>query len=515
VDTLIRSLLDAPPPGSASGEFAQTTLVQLMATLETLAAERGRPLRVIHGWNRAWFPDLPLLPLNRHLPLKAFREIGSLRGSEAPLMAYLHDDGADCFTLLGSLVDRPSVSVFQQRLPVKTLWSFDRHLQERLLAEIDPAGVLRAGLPLQDGTADEFHGGFHSRLVKGLEEGLLETRQTLNLITGILRVQKTISRELDFERLIELVGGTLLETFRFDLGELDLYDPLTDRLFHQVTWNKSSPDTGLSRNLQILLDTERERELFENGSPAVLDRLGRHPIVLNHKLVQILGLRFALFLPLIAGDERVGLLKMYYGHAESISAARLAWLDELSKLMASAILNAREHTRVFELATKDSLTNLHNRRYFEEQFDLELARTKRSGASLCLLMLDVDNFKHYNDRNGHLAGDQVLAGVARLVKGSIRSVDLIARYGGEEFIVLLTNADLQVGRRVAEKVRSSIAGHDFPHGEQQPGGRLTVSVGVAELDPATRNLQEMIQRADRALYAAKDAGRNCVRASLG
>jgi len=512
LEALIRSLLDSPPPGSAGGEFAQATLTQLVLTLETMAAERRRPLRVIHGWNRAWFPDLPLLPLNRHLPLKAFREAEGLRGSPTPLLVYLYDDGADRFSLVGELVDRPGVSVFQQKLPVRARWSFDPALQERLLEAVDPAGLLRAGLPLQDGDAEDLESTFHSRLIKFLEESLLETRQTLNLITGILRVQKTISRELDFERLVELIGGTLIETFRFDLGELDLYDPLADRLFHQVTWNRSGPDEALSRNLQILLDTDREREFFEGAAPVVLDRVGRHPVVLNHKLVQILGLRFAIFLPLIAGEERVGLLKMYYGHPEAISPARLAWLDELSKLMASAILNAREHTRVFELATKDGLTNLHNRRYFEEQFDLELARSRRSGASLCLLMLDVDNFKHYNDRNGHLAGDQVLVEVAKTVKASIRSVDLIARYGGEEFIVLLTGADLQVGRKVAEKIRSAIAGREFPHGGQQPGGRLTVSIGVAGIEPGTRSLTELIRRADGALYSAKDAGRNCVRA---
>lgn len=513
MDALIRQLLDSPPPASSSGEFAQTTLTQLLLTLETMAAESGRPLRVVHGWNRRLFPDLPLLPINRHLPLKAFREVETLRRGEAPLMAYLYDDGACCCTMLGELVDRPGISVFQQKLPVRALWSFDRGLQESLLERIDPAGVLRAGLPLNAEGGEDLESRFHARLIKVLEEGLGETRQTLNLITGILRVQKTISRELDFERLLELIGGTLIETFRFDLGELDLYDPLVDRLYHQVTWNRSGPDQALSQNLQILLDVEREREFFEGGAPVVLDRVAKHPIVLNHKLVQILGLRFAIFLPLIAGDERVGLLKMYYGHPESISTARLAWLDELSKLLASAILNAREHTRVFELATKDVLTNLHNRRYFEEQFDLELARTKRSGHSLCLLMLDVDHFKHYNDRNGHLAGDQVLVEVARRIKGSIRSVDLIARFGGEEFIVLLTGADLQVGRKVAEKIRSAIAGHDFPHGDQQPEGALTVSIGIAELDPATRSLTEMIRRADAALYAAKDAGRNCARAS--
>lgn len=510
MDALIREFLDTPTPLFLREEFSQQTLGQLIHTLENLAAEERRPFRVVHGWRAGLFPDLPLLPVNRQLPLSAYQNLGAHLEADSPGLLYLFDNGAECFSLLGQLVDRPEISVFQQKLPVRSLWSFDRGLQERLLRELERRVPFRP-VPLPERPQpDGLDARFHARLIKHMEESLLETRQSLNLITGILRVQKTISRELDFERLLELIGDTLLETFRFQLGELELWEPEENRLVHQVTWNMNGPGQALSRHLQILLDVEREIELFQAGAPVVMDALRKHPLVLNHRLVEILGLRFAILLPLFAGDERVGLLKLYYGHPEVISPMRLAWLEELSSLMASAILNAREHTRVFELATKDGLTSLHNRRYFEEQFNLELARTRRTGAPLCLLMLDVDHFKTYNDRNGHVAGDKVLVQVARLVKQGIRSVDLIARYGGEEFIVLLTGADLAVGRSVAEKIRSAVAEFDFPQGEGQPGGRLTVSVGVAELKASVRSLEDLIRRSDSALYQAKEQGRNRV-----
>jgi diguanylate cyclase (GGDEF)-like protein len=514
MDALIRQHLDAPFDRVAREEFSQVTLGQLIQTLENLAAEQRQAFRVVHGWRRAHFPDLPLLPINRQLPHSAYQNLEQHLDGDATTLIYLFDNGVECFSLLGQLVDRPEVSVFQQRLPVGTRWSFDRAFQQELLASLEQSLHFRAipllGRPGNNG----LEGRFHGHLIKFFEESLLETRQSLNLITGILRVQKTISRELDFERLLELIGDTLLETFHFQLGELELYDADEQRLIHQVTWSMEGQGQTLSKNLQILLDVEQEQALFAAGAPVVLDGLKQHAMVLNHKLVEILGLRFAILLPLFAGDEKVGLLKLYYGHPEVISPTRLAWLEELSTLMGSAILNAREHTRVFELATKDGLTSLHNRRYFEEQFNLELARTRRSGARLSLLMLDVDNFKNYNDRNGHLAGDDVLVQVARLVKQSIRSVDLIARYGGEEFIVLLTGADLGVGRAVAEKIRAAVADFEFPHGDRQPGGRLTVSIGVAEMKPTTRTLEDMIRRADAALYQAKEQGRNRVEASL-
>ncbi len=510
MDALIRRLIQSPPAGSSPGEFAQSTLGQLIQTLENIALEHRNPFRVIYGWNRRHFPDMPLLPANRHLPQAYYHALDRKLTDKSHSLIYLYDDGADCFSLAGTLADRPGISVFEQRLPVDAVWSFDRRVHAQLCKEV--ARLTKTKLPpLQERQQPvNLSGRFHGRLIKHLEESLLETRQTLNLITGILRVQKTISSELDFERLLELIGDTLISTFRFDMGELDLYSSEERRLYHQVTWNASGQERSISQNLQILLDLEQERELFVNGSPVVLDKLQSHSIILNHKLVEILGLRFSIFLPLISGDEKVGLLKMYYGQSEIISPARLTWLEELSRLLANAILNAREHTRVFELATKDGLTNLHNRRYFEEQFYLELARTERTGQPLCMLMLDVDNFKVYNDRNGHLAGDDVLVRVARLVKGCIRSVDFIARYGGEEFIILLTGADLEVGLRVGEKIRKRIEVAEFPNEEVQPSGCLTVSIGVTQLQPDVRNMEQMIQMADRALYSAKEQGRNRV-----
>jgi diguanylate cyclase (GGDEF)-like protein len=502
---LIRTILRQPPLNMQPGDFSQGTLAQIIRSVESLAAESGRPFQVRFEWSRKHFPDLPLLPIDQR----------STQGVWTPMQHSLElpedffllfDDGVQCFTLLGHLVERLGISVFQQRSPVRALWTFDADIYQRVLKRLD--------LPAVDLATPDAHTCinqlFMPQLVKLLEEGHQETRQSLALITGITQVQKAIARELDFERLLELIGDTLVHTFRFSLGELDLYEAEKKRLIHHVTWYADSPGGSLSKHLQILLNIEDERALFFAESPVVLERIYEHPLFLNHDLIQILGLRFAIFLPLFVDGEPIGLLKLYYGHRENISAERLAWFEELSLLMGDAIQNAREHTRVFELATKDGLTNLHNRRYFSEQFYLALARSRRTGKSLCLLMLDIDKFKHYNDRNGHLAGDEVLIVVAGLMKSSIRSVDLIARYGGEEFIVLLADADLHVGERVANKIRRSVETAPIPHREAQPGGALTVSLGVAELKSDTKKLEDLIRAADKALYKAKGTGRNCV-----
>ena len=123
-------------------------------------------------------------------------------------------------------------------------------------------------------------------------------------------------------------------------------------------------------------------------------------------------------------------------------------------------------------------------------------------------MIDIDHFKHYNDSFGHLRGDEVLVMVAKLLKACVREVDFVARYGGEEFSVILPEANLERGMLVAEKIRSDIESHKFKFGNRQPGGALTLSLGVASNTADVENINELINRADVALYKAKKAGRN-------
>ncbi len=147
MDALIRQHLDAPFDRVAREEFSQVTLGQLIQTLENLAAEQRQAFRVVHGWRRAHFPDLPLLPINRQLPHSAYQNLEQHLDGDATTLIYLFDNGVECFSLLGQLVDRPEVSVFQQRLPVGTRWSFDRAFQQELLASLEQSLHFRA-IPL-------------------------------------------------------------------------------------------------------------------------------------------------------------------------------------------------------------------------------------------------------------------------------------------------------------------------------------------------------------------------------
>lgn len=169
-------------------------------------------------------------------------------------------------------------------------------------------------------------------------------------------------------------------------------------------------------------------------------------------------------------------------------------------------------TRLETLAIEDSLTGLANRRRFDERLMEEWARAYRDRSSLGLLMIDVDHFKAYNDEYGHPAGDACLRVVAKIIADEVQRVgDLAARYGGEEFAMLLPNTDAAGCARVGERIRSAIHDAGLVHASNPAGPCVTASVGGAACRPAverTAGSGSLVEAADRALYAAKDAGRD-------
>ena len=183
---------------------------------------------------------------------------------------------------------------------------------------------------------------------------------------------------------------------------------------------------------------------------------------------------------------------------------KFVWADELE---------ARWQMKIAEGALQDPLTGLFNRRHLEERLTSELAAAQRHGRELSLLLADVDFFKAVNDRHGHLAGDEALKMVSFVLRGAIRKEDVLARYGGEEFVVVARETGLPGARALGERIRRAVErsrcawhGHDL--GLTVSIG-VTVSIGLAEFVPG-RSERELLESADRALYLAKQAGRNRV-----
>jgi diguanylate cyclase (GGDEF)-like protein len=161
-------------------------------------------------------------------------------------------------------------------------------------------------------------------------------------------------------------------------------------------------------------------------------------------------------------------------------------------------------------AVTDGLTGLYNRRFFNQELDREIQRSYRHLLKMSLVLMDVDHFKKYNDSNGHQAGDAVLRKVADVLRSQTRVCDMECRYGGEEFAIILPETSKRQARVLAEKIRKEIEQTHFEFQDNQPGGRVTISVGVSTFPDDAVHLKDLIEKADQALYRAKEGGRNSV-----
>jgi diguanylate cyclase (GGDEF)-like protein len=200
-----------------------------------------------------------------------------------------------------------------------------------------------------------------------------------------------------------------------------------------------------------------------------------------------------------------GILYMENNLSENaFTPERLGILRSFSVQAAISIENAR----LFELATTDGMTKLYVHRYFQLLLDQEMKRSCRHNKKFSLIMMDIDNFKSFNDTYGHQLGDKVLKDVASAAKKISRSEDIAARYGGEEFVMILPETDSRQAMNLAERIRASVAEIEIPHENQKL--HVTISLGVSTYPDHSDNKEELIHAADAALYTSKNRGKNCV-----
>jgi diguanylate cyclase (GGDEF)-like protein len=215
--------------------------------------------------------------------------------------------------------------------------------------------------------------------------------------------------------------------------------------------------------------------------------------------------KYVLVVPIQRGGLLMGALELYPVNRARLAHEQMELLQGVAAQAATAIRHAQLYRQQEETSLTDELTHLPNRRYLTQRYMQEIQRAKRGHKPIAFLMIDLDHFKDVNDTHGHLIGDQVLSELGSILVRSVRESDVCARYGGEEFGAIIHEATVEGARVLAERLRKSVEKATFPSGL-----KLTVSVGIAATDDPEQ-MPALVEAADRALYEAKESGRNQIR----
>ena len=302
-----------------------------------------------------------------------------------------------------------------------------------------------------------------------------------------------------------------------------------DDIFRLIIERTSDTLKKDGRTMLFLVDTEKQELILTASSSAAHVRAKKGDVfdhwVLRHRkslMIEDIGKDFRfptadteeagssftslIAAPLVSEDKIVGILRADSAHEFTFTQDDLRLLDIIANVGVVAIQNSVLYARTEELAIRDGLTGLYVRRYFMERFSEEVRRAARNKSGFSLLLIDIDNFKEYNDRYGHMAGDLVLKHLSGIMRQVAREGDIAARYGGEELVILLVGMKKDEAMKVAESIKAAAEGNPLILRRQE--SHVTVSIGLASYPEDSTLKDELIKAADMRLYKAKAGGRN-------
>jgi diguanylate cyclase (GGDEF)-like protein len=324
-------------------------------------------------------------------------------------------------------------------------------------------------------------------------------RERLN---RILREFNDQLRKIDEDSFWQSLTSVSAELVQAERASLLVLGP-SEKLMEKAT-------IGIRVDLSIAEDIGDRvaKNILEKGKPVLVMDVARAQLPAAPADRRYRSSSFISY-PITIGDKAIAVINFTDKvGGEKFERRDLELLDSIAPQIAVAVdrMTLRDKAGEYaQLSITDPLTGLLNRRYIEERLAEEINRSDRSGAPLSFMMIDVDEFKSYNDRYGHPAGDEALEMMGQILRESFRGADVAARYGGEEFSVLLPETSVDEAEAIAERIRRHVEETKFPK------RKVTVSIGIATLGGNVNSVKELISAADVALYEAKNAGRNNIK----
>ncbi len=358
------------------------------------------------------------------------------------------------------------------------------------------------------------------RLFEGKQKDLEEERRVRtqveaqkNQLEGLQNMVQSIGQELRQEHSLEVIQGTITELFQGAQSVITLLEVKTDerevkpeseRVFMPAS--VVSPYKDFVKDMAVRPGEGFLGQVLQHRSRIWVSNFEEysHQNILANELSAIAA-------PLMAEDDLLGCLYVGSPSPEAFSEADVNLIQTIASQAALALKNARLMDQTRQQALTDGLTGLYTHRFFKEQLKLQVDDARRSGKPACLILLDTDKFKQYNDTLGHPAGDALLKEIADILRESVRPNDVVCRQGGDEFAIIMRESPKEWGVDVAQRIRETF---ELRFAERQV--RVTASIGVSCFPSDALGFSDLVQHADEALYRAKDTGRNrvCVAPSL-
>lgn len=338
-----------------------------------------------------------------------------------------------------------------------------------------------------------------------LEKTNRQLDQNILQLYTLYSISKTITATFEIEKLLNQIAREVEQALKIHRTNIMLVNHDKSELYIAAGLGVSES----AMNIKIRMGDGIYGWAAMTGQAEVINNPSQNP---RFKSIEGIddNVSSMIISPFKGRGEVIGIINVYKLNGEYFDETSYELLAAAANQIGMTLENARLFEETKTLAITDGMTGLYNHRYFLERINEEYERTKRYKRSLSLIMIDVDHFKKYNDTHGHPKGDEILRGVAKILKDTVRKSDTAARYGGEEFVIILPETGGEEALLVAEKLRMEVEAHDFPGGETQPLGRVTISQGVASCKEELKSFDELIKNADNALYRAKEEGRNKV-----
>jgi diguanylate cyclase (GGDEF)-like protein len=345
-----------------------------------------------------------------------------------------------------------------------------------------------------------------------LENGLLkrEIQESTSVLSVVTDFNRAIGPELESQGLHRAILMKTAELVQAEQASLMIFDDTSQELSIKCV---KGLNEKIVQSLRIKPGDWVAGFVFETGRGLLIKNVDDDSRFSQRQRARY-RTKSLICVPLKIDQRKIGVINLTDKvSGESFDENDLKLVESIAS-QASVALDRTDFYKMSEdlrkISITDPLTDLYNRRFFQDRISEEIERARRHSHSVSLIMLDIDNFKNYNDTYGHLAGDEALRLTAGIIKNSVRNIDLVARYGGEEFAVILPVTEILAARDIAERIRSGVASRYFPDDALRAAVKLTASLGIASFPQQADTMLELIGNADKALYMAKITGKNRV-----